>query len=939
VNYATGDTLANMVTVPLGSDGKIDLTVSGGTVQLIADLAGYYAAPGSAFNTTGPVRVMDTRNGTGGTTGPVAGGSTVVLSLAGANGVPSSGVTAVVVNLTVTGATAGGNVQAYPDGKSAPGVSDVNYATGDTLANMVTVPLGSDGKIDLTVSGGTVQLIADLSGFYYNASSSAGSVSKYTYDADNEMTSQADGDGNVTKYGYNADGERTSVTDPEGHVTTYAYDVNGRLVSVTAPDGAVTKHGYDADGNQVSLTDPDGNAWTYAYDADGHLIKTTDPLGKATTHTYDADGNQITKTDANGVTTTTSYDADSRPVKISYSGGTPTVTYSYDKDGNQTSVTDGTGTRTLAHDKDGHVTSEGGFAYTYNADGDVTSRKYPDGTSSSYTYTPNGQVSSLTTGSSTTSYGYTQAGNLAFKAEPDGVTETRGYDAASQLTSITDATSSATPDSYGLTLNADGQPTQVAVTQDGTAQPTRYYGYDSAGRLTSDCRTSSGASACSAASANETTYAYDAAGNLTSTETSGATTTSSYNADEELTTSVTGSATTSYAYNADGEQTKAGGTTYAYNAAGDLTGADSSAGDYTYTYDAAGNLATTSLNGTKVSGTTWDLNNPAPMAAEDTNAAGSTTADYTWNPNGTLASMTNSGGTDYAVSDWLGSVTGLVNSSGTQVSSTTYSAYGTPTTTGSLVPSIGYAASYTLPGGAGLDDMRARDYNPATGQFTSVDPALATTGQPYAYVGDAPTYLSDPTGLIETGFMLGACGTAAAYAAAFIGWGGGGSVCAVRAYSSNQIGFTVTWQLTPLGAGAGFGAAIYGLVSNANQITDMHGPFYAVNVQVLVGGGVSGEFFWSINNGFSGIFGFAGGVGPGWSLGVSVSLQETFATYQFPGWLTGLLELTNPIDSLISQLHWGKAKAQNILTAAYAAAVSSQASLLPCYSGGTAPVS
>jgi RHS repeat-associated protein len=57
-----------------------------------------------------------------------------------------------------------------------------------------------------------------------------------------------------------------------------------------------------------------------------------------------------------------------------------------------------------------------------------------------------------------------------------------------------------------------------------------------------------------------------------------------------------------------------------------------------------------------------------------------------------------------------------VNASGTQVSSTTYTAYGTPDTTGTVTSSIGYAGSYTLTG-SGLDDMRARDYNPATGQL------------------------------------------------------------------------------------------------------------------------------------------------------------------------------------------------------------------------------
>jgi RHS repeat-associated protein len=109
--------------------------------------------------------------------------------------------------------------------------------------------------------------------------------------------------------------------------------------------------------------------------------------------------------------------------------------------------------------------------------------------------------------------------------------------------------------------------------------------------------------------------------------------------------------------------------------------------------------------------------------------------------------MTTTGGTGYAVSDWLGSVTGLINTAGTQVTSTTYSAYGTPATTGTPVPSIGYAAAYTLTG-TGLDDMRARDYNPADSAFTTVDPLLDVSGQPYAYADDAPVYGTDPSGTI-----------------------------------------------------------------------------------------------------------------------------------------------------------------------------------------------
>jgi hypothetical protein len=43
--------------------------------------------------------------------------------------------------------------------------------------------------------------------------------------------------------------------------------------------------------------------------------------------------------------------------------------------------------------------------------------------------------------------------------------------------------------------------------------------------------------------------------------------------------------------------------------------------------------------------------------------------------------------------------------------------------------------------------MRARDYNPATGQFTSLAPFSAETGTPHAYSADSPAALVDPTGL------------------------------------------------------------------------------------------------------------------------------------------------------------------------------------------------
>jgi RHS repeat-associated protein len=585
----------------------------------------------------------------------------------------------------------------------------------------------------------------------------------YTYNRSGELASVTSPDGDTTATTYDAMGYPLTVTDPLGHVTRYGYDSADQLTSVTAPGGGVTRYAYDGDGNLISLTDPGGSTWTYAYDADNRLSAVTSPLGQVTRYSYDGDGNQATETDARGIVTTTSYNADDRPVEISYSDGTPSVSYSYDADGDVTSITDATGRRTLAYDADGDLVratgpSSGSFTYAYDPAGNIISRTYPDGTTVSYGYNSAEEITSMIEGSAKTTYAYDPAGNLVSTTEPDGVTETRHYDDAAQLTSITDQRGATTLDAYGLTLNADGQPVKALTSQDGATQPPWYYTYDTAGQLASACQTTAAPSSCSAArGGGETAWTYDPAGNMLTQVAGGTTTSYSYNADSELTKATTPTTTVSYGYNADGDLTSAGADSYAYNGAGELASATTTAGTYTYTYDDAGNLSAVSDNGNLKQTITWDLNNPLPLAVEQSSPGGGT-ENLVYNPNATLNAISTTAGTSYAITDWLGSVTGLVSSSGAQVSSTTYTPYGTPATTGAPASPIGYADSYTLPGSGGLDDMHARDYDPATATFATVDPLLITSAEPYTYVADDPVADTDATGMISCPSWLPGCG-------------------------------------------------------------------------------------------------------------------------------------------------------------------------------------
>ena len=93
----------------------------------------------------------------------------IPVQVAGRAGVPAA-VAAVVVNVTVTSPTQGGYITAYADGSGRPTASNLNFSAGQTVPNLVVVPVGANGRIRLfNGSSGTVHLIADIAGYYLAA--------------------------------------------------------------------------------------------------------------------------------------------------------------------------------------------------------------------------------------------------------------------------------------------------------------------------------------------------------------------------------------------------------------------------------------------------------------------------------------------------------------------------------------------------------------------------------------------------------------------------------------------------------------------------------------------------------------------------------------------------------------------------------------------------
>jgi RHS repeat-associated protein len=119
--------------------------------------------------------------------------------------------------------------------------------------------------------------------------------------------------------------------------------------------------------------------------------------------------------------------------------------------------------------------------------------------------------------------------------------------------------------------------------------------------------------------------------------------------------------------------------------------------------------------------------------------------------------INSSGTVTYLHHDQAGSTRLLTGSTGTVTGKCTYSAYGTPTCEGTATTPLGYDGQLTS-SDTGLIYLRARVYDPATAQFLSVDPAVMSTQEPYAYASDNPTNAADPSGreslLGEVGHFL-----------------------------------------------------------------------------------------------------------------------------------------------------------------------------------------
>jgi uncharacterized repeat protein (TIGR03803 family) len=161
LNNPTATVVANAAIVPAGTGGDIEVYAYD-TTDLLIDIDGYFAAPGTgglSLYPVAPCRVLDTRQNNG---QPFMGEKTV--NVVGSVCSPPSDAQGYIFNATVVPPDSMPYLTLWPDGNQQPMVSTLNAYDGFITSNMAIVPT-NNGAIDAYAAGLT-QLILDISGYF-----------------------------------------------------------------------------------------------------------------------------------------------------------------------------------------------------------------------------------------------------------------------------------------------------------------------------------------------------------------------------------------------------------------------------------------------------------------------------------------------------------------------------------------------------------------------------------------------------------------------------------------------------------------------------------------------------------------------------------------------------------------------------------------------------
>jgi RHS repeat-associated protein len=358
-----------------------------------------------------------------------------------------------------------------------------------------------------------------------------GKTTRFEHDAKGNLVESEDALGHRSLFTYDARDNLTATTNALNQTTSYQYDGNDRLTRITTPLAHQTQMTYHLNGRLHQLTDARSQVTTHVYNAVGDLTGVTNPLGANASWVYDTVGRATLAEDYSGNQQTFAYDANDRLLWIRQDHllGQPKREFSHDAFG-QTGFADEVGraisielnelglplavTDALGNRSQTEYDPSNNPVITTDAMGRVTKQTYDDANRPLVLMDPRGKKATRA---------YDDNGNLTSFTDKKNNLTRFDYDANNRLITVTDALGkkvTQSRDALGRTsavINARGQQTLFSYDPDGRMVEKKY-------QITA-----------LTPAVTETTFTYDAVGNITQRVDGWGTTTFSHDAANRVT--------------------------------------------------------------------------------------------------------------------------------------------------------------------------------------------------------------------------------------------------------------------------------------------------------------------------------------------------------------------------------------------------------------------